>query len=75
MHHRLAGVQFCQIADQNIGIDGATIVLPTAADAFTEQIAFANQGPVAHAVEETAFGGADHHVTARRLGLIEMLDQ
>ena len=75
MHHRLAGMELRQVADQSIGIDGAPVILPAAADALAEQIAFADQRPLAQAVEEAVFGGADHHVTARRFRLIEALNQ
>ena len=43
MHHRLAGMELRQVADQSIGIDGAPVILPAAADALAEQIAFADQ--------------------------------
>ena len=75
VHHRLAGMQLRQVADQGIGVDGAPVVLPAAADALAEQIAFADQRPPAQAVEEAVFRGADHHVTARRFRLIEALNQ
>ncbi len=64
MHHRLAGMQLGQVADQRVGIDGATVVLTAARDALAQQIAFANQRPVAQGVDKTVLGGANHQVTA-----------
>ena len=63
VNDRLTGVQFGQVADQGVRVDGATAVLTTARHALAQQVAFTNQGQVIERINKSVFGGADHQVT------------
>ena len=64
VNNRLTGVQFGQVADQGVRVDGATAVLTTARDALAQQVAFTYQRQVIERINESVLGGADHQVTA-----------
>ena len=64
VNDRLTGVQFGQVADQGVRVDGAAAVLTTARDALAQQVAFTNQRQVVERINESVLGGADHQVTA-----------
>ncbi|SAJ25490.1 Uncharacterised protein [Enterobacter cloacae] len=64
VNDRLTGVQFGQVTDQGVRVDGATAVLTTARDALAQQVAFTNQRQVIERINESVLGGADHQVTA-----------
>ena len=63
VNNRLTGVQFGQVADQGVRVDGATAVLTTARDALAQQVAFTYQRQVIERINESVLGGADHQVT------------
>ena len=71
MDHRLTNMQLRKVTDQCIGVDGAARILTTTGNAFTEQIAFANQRQVTHRIDKTMFGSANHQITPTVAGFIK----
>lgn len=71
VHHRLSDMQFRQVANERIGVDGTAGILTTAGDAFAQQIAFANQRQISLAVDKSVLGGADHQETTIAAGFLQ----
>ncbi|CCK02190.1 2C-methyl-D-erythritol 2,4-cyclodiphosphate synthase(EC:4.6.1.12) [Cronobacter sakazakii 701] len=67
MHHRLAGAQLRQVADERIRVDGAAALLATARDALAKQIALANKRALAQGIDKSALGRADAQIALTRL--------
>ena len=64
VNNRLAGVQFGEVTDQRVRINGATAVLTAARHAFPQQVAFANQRQIVEGIHKPVLGGANHQITA-----------
>ena len=71
MDHRLTNMQLRKVTDQCIGVDGAARILTTTGNAFTEQIAFANQRQITYRIDKTMFGSANHQITPTVFGFIK----
>lgn len=71
VNNRLADMQLREVADQRVWVDGATRVLTTTGNTFTEQIAFTNQRQMTYCIDKTMFGSTDHQITSTLAGLIE----
>ncbi len=74
VHHRLTIVQLGEVADQRVRVDGTTRVLTAAGNALAQQIAFANQHPVAQRIDKAMFGRANHQPATRAGGLVKTQD-
>lgn len=71
MDHRLTNMQLRKVTDQCIGVDGAARILTTTGNAFTEQIAFANQRQITYRIDKTMLCSANHQITPTVAGFIK----
>lgn len=74
VNDRLADMQFGKVANQGVGVNGATGILTTARDPLAEQVALANQRQAALAVDKPVLGGANHQITAVAGGFLQTQD-
>ncbi len=71
VNHGLADMQFGEVANQGVRVDGATGILTTARHPLAEQVALANQRQIALAVDKPVLGGANHQIAAAAGGFLQ----
>lgn len=71
VNDRLADMQFGEVANQSVRVNGASRILTTARHPLAEQVALANQRQAALAVDKPVLGGANHQIAAVAGGFLQ----
>ncbi len=64
-------MQFGEVANQSVRVNGAARILTTARHPLAEQVALANQRQAALAVDKPVLGGANHQIAAVAGGFLQ----